>query len=151
MPWKVIFCAMPGTRFSLASLARPWHSPLRGGMDGGKCCRHATIVAAGIIVELMRRNMKPNNITLTNRVTMSIKLKKEVEQRLLGSIQRYCAANLDEEVGELKAKLLLDYCLREIGPSVYNQAILDAQAAMQDKIAEVETVCYETEFAYWKK
>ena len=82
---------------------------------------------------------------------MSIKLSKEVEQRLLASIQRYCGENMDEEVGELKAKLLLDFCLREIGPSVYNQAILDAQGAMQDKIAEIETVCYETEFAYWKK
>ena len=82
---------------------------------------------------------------------MSIKLSKEVEQRLLASIQRYCAQQMDEEVGELKAKLLLDFCLREIGPSVYNQAILDAQAAMQDKIAEIDASCYETEFGYWKK
>ena len=84
-------------------------------------------------------------------VIMSIKLSKEVEQRLLASIQRYSGENMDEEFGELKAKLLLDFCLREIGPSVYNQAILDAQGAMTDKIAEIDTVCYETEFAYWKK
>lgn len=82
---------------------------------------------------------------------MAIKLKQETERRLLTSIQRYCAANMDEEVGELKAKLLLDFCLREIGPTIYNQAVLDAQAAMQDKIAEIETVCYETEFSYWQK
>jgi uncharacterized protein (DUF2164 family) len=82
---------------------------------------------------------------------MAIKLNQEVEKRLLGSIQRYCAENMDEEVGELKARLLLDFCLREIGPTVYNQAVADAQAAMHDKIAEVETVCYESEFAYWKK
>ncbi|HJV01051.1 MAG TPA: DUF2164 domain-containing protein [Burkholderiaceae bacterium] len=82
---------------------------------------------------------------------MTIKLNKDVEQRLLASIQRYCAENMDEEVGELKARLLLDYCLREIGPSVYNQAILDAQSAMQERIADIETVCYQTEFSYWKK
>ncbi|MFC0166782.1 DUF2164 domain-containing protein [Pseudoduganella danionis] len=82
---------------------------------------------------------------------MAIKLDKDAEQRLIGSIQRYCAEHLDEEVGELKARLLLDFCLREIGPSVYNQAILDAQAAMQDRIAELQTECYETEFSYWKK
>ncbi len=82
---------------------------------------------------------------------MTIKLNKDVEQRLLASIQRYCAENMDEEVGELKARLLLDYCLREIGPSVYNQAILDAQSALQERIADIETVCYETEFSYWKK
>jgi len=82
---------------------------------------------------------------------MAIKLDKDVEQRLIGSIQRYCAEHLDEEVGDLKARLLLDFCLREIGPSVYNQAIVDAQAAMQDRIAELQTECYETEFSYWKK
>ena len=82
---------------------------------------------------------------------MAIKLDKDVEQRLIGSIQRYCAEHLDEEVGDLKARLLLDFCLREIGPSVYNQAIVDAQAAMQDRIAELQSECYETEFSYWKK
>lgn len=82
---------------------------------------------------------------------MSIKLKPDVERRLVASIQRYCADNLDDEMGELKAKLLLDFCVREIGPSVYNQAVLDAQAAMHDKVAEIDTVCYQAEFGYWKK
>jgi uncharacterized protein (DUF2164 family) len=82
---------------------------------------------------------------------MSIKLSKEVEERLLGSIQRYAKENLDEEMGTLKARLLLDFCVREIGPSVYNQAIQDAQAAMQEKVAELDTSCYEREFEYWQK
>jgi uncharacterized protein (DUF2164 family) len=82
---------------------------------------------------------------------MAIKLNKDTEERLLTSLQRYCAQNFDEEIGGLKARLLLDFCLREIGPSVYNQAVQDAQAAMHEKIAEVETNCYETEFAYWGK
>jgi uncharacterized protein (DUF2164 family) len=82
---------------------------------------------------------------------MGIKLSKEVEERLLGSIQRYAKENLDEEMGTLKARLLLDFCVREIGPSVYNQAIQDAQAAMQEKVAELDTSCYEREFEYWQK
>jgi uncharacterized protein (DUF2164 family) len=82
---------------------------------------------------------------------MGIKLSKEVEERLLGSIQRYAKENLDEEMGTLKVRLLLDFCVREIGPSVYNQAIQDAQAAMQEKVAELDTSCYEREFEYWQK
>lgn len=82
---------------------------------------------------------------------MAITLQQDVEQRLLASIQRYCAEHMDQQVGTLKAKLLLDFCLREIGPSVYNQAIVDAQQEMQQKIAEIDATCYETEFAYWKK
>lgn len=82
---------------------------------------------------------------------MAIKLSKDTEERLLTSLQRYCANNFDEEIGNLKARLLLDFCLREIGPSIYNQAVQDAQAVMQEKIAELDTNCYETEFAYWQK
>lgn len=82
---------------------------------------------------------------------MAIKLNKDTEERLLASLQRYCAENFEEAIGNLKARMFLDFCLREIGPSIYNQAVQDAQAAMQEKIAEVETNCYETEFAYWQK
>lgn len=82
---------------------------------------------------------------------MSIKLDKEVEDRLIGSIQRYVGENMEESIGELKARLFLDFCLKEIGASVYNQAIRDAQSYMQDKTAEMDGNCYETEFAYWNK
>jgi len=82
---------------------------------------------------------------------MPIKLAKDVEDRLLASLQRYCANNFDEEIGNLKAQLLLDFCVREIGPSIYNQAVQDAQKVMMEKVAELETNCYETEFAYWQK
>jgi uncharacterized protein (DUF2164 family) len=38
-----------------------------------------------------------------------------------------------------------------LGPSIYNQAIADAQSAMQDKVAELDVTCYEAEFSYWNK
>ena len=82
---------------------------------------------------------------------MTIKLSEEIRQRLIGSIQRYCAEHMDEPVGDLKAALLLDFCVREIGPSIYNQAILDAQSHLQDKVAEMDGDCHEAEFAYWRK
>lgn len=47
--------------------------------------------------------------------------------------------------------LLLDYFLREIGPSVYNQAIADAQAYLEDRVADLSGACYETEFNFWKR
>jgi len=82
---------------------------------------------------------------------MPIKLNKDVEQRLSGSIQRYFSENMEEEIGDLGAKMLLDFFVKEIGPSVYNQAILDAQAVIQDKVAEIDGICYEPEFEYWRK
>ena len=41
---------------------------------------------------------------------MTIKLSAETEERLIGSIRRYFDVNMDESIGELKARLLLDYC-----------------------------------------
>jgi uncharacterized protein (DUF2164 family) len=82
---------------------------------------------------------------------MTIKLTAETEERLIASLQRYFDVNMDDSLGDLKARLLLDFCVKEMGPSIYNQAILDAQSAMQDKVAELDVNCYEAEFAYWSK
>ena len=82
---------------------------------------------------------------------MTIKLSKEVEDRLRVSIRRYFAENMDGQIGELSATLLLDFCVREIGPSIYNQAIVDAQDYIQERAADMDGFCHEDEFDYWKK
>jgi len=51
----------------------------------------------------------------------------------------------DQEIGDLKAKLLLDFVLREIGPAIYNQAVSDAQAFMSEMVAELDGTCFEPE------
>ena len=82
---------------------------------------------------------------------MPITLAPETRKRLLASIKRYAAENLDEEMGDLKASLLLDYCIKEIGPSIYNQAIADAQAYFTGRVADLEGVCHEPEFGFWPR
>lgn len=82
---------------------------------------------------------------------MDIKLPKDTEQKLAHSIQRYLEENLDTEIGELKAQLFLKFCLEEVGACVYNQAIADAQRYFQDRAADLENVCFATEFGYWTK
>ena len=59
---------------------------------------------------------------------MTIRIARETEQRMIASIKRYFEDNSDDDIGDLTASLLLDFVLREIGPSIYNQAIGDAQA-----------------------
>ena len=82
---------------------------------------------------------------------MAIELSKDVEQALIASIKRYFEEHMDEEVGDLKASMLLDFCLREVGPSIYNQAIADAQTYMQDRVSDLDGACYKPEFGYWKR
>lgn len=82
---------------------------------------------------------------------MTIKLEAETERYLLTSIKRFFAEELDEEIGDLKAMSVLDYFTREVAPSIYNQAIADAQAFFQDKVSDLGGVQYAAEFDYWKK
>ena len=70
---------------------------------------------------------------------------------MIASIKRFFAESLDDDIGDLKAARVLEFCVREIGPSIYNQAIADAQAYMQEKTADLGGSRYEAEFDYWKK
>lgn len=82
---------------------------------------------------------------------MTIELQKEKHDRLILSCKQYVAEHLDQDIGDLKASLLLDFILKEIGPVIYNGAIADAQARMQEMVAELDGTCYEPEFTYWKR
>jgi uncharacterized protein (DUF2164 family) len=80
---------------------------------------------------------------------MAVALAPDAKKQAIASIQRYFREEWDQDVGDLKADLLLDYILREIGPSIYNGAIGDAQAYLRDRLADLEATCYEKEFGYW--
>jgi uncharacterized protein (DUF2164 family) len=80
---------------------------------------------------------------------MAITLTPDTTDQLRASIKRFAAEHLDLDIGDLKTDLILDYCLREIGPSIYNQAITDARAYFQSRVEDLEGVCYEKELTYW--
>jgi len=64
---------------------------------------------------------------------MAIKLADDTARRLISSIK------------------MLDFFLEEIGPSIYNKAIADAQAHTHDRVGDLDGVCYEPEYGYWKR
>lgn len=80
---------------------------------------------------------------------MAITLPPETRTQLIASLGKYAAENLDEEIGDLKAALLLDFCLAEVGAVVYNRAIADAQAYFQERTTDLDGVCHQPEFTYW--
>ena len=82
---------------------------------------------------------------------MAIKLQKETERYLVGSVKRFFSERMESEIGNLKASLVLEFCVREIGPSIYNQAIADAQEYFQDKASDLGGSNFEPEFDYWKQ
>ena len=85
------------------------------------------------------------------RQNATITIPDNAKKQALASLKRYVSENLEQEIGDLKADLLLDYVLREIGPTIYNQAIADAKAFFQERTADLDAVCYQKEFSYWPR
>jgi len=80
---------------------------------------------------------------------VAINISQDNQKQLIASIKRYFEEYMEDEIGDLKADLLLDYFLKEIGPMVYNQAIADAAAFFRERAADLDASCYEVEFGYW--
>ncbi len=82
---------------------------------------------------------------------MAVTLPPEARKQALASLRRFCTEDLELEVSDLQVIGLLDFVLKEVGPSVYNGAISDAQAFLRDRLADLEATCSEPEFPYWPK
>ncbi|MBL8204817.1 MAG: DUF2164 domain-containing protein [Blastocatellia bacterium] len=82
---------------------------------------------------------------------MTFELSKEAKQTALESLQKYFAENMDEPLGNLAGGALLNFILEEIGPSLYNKGVADAQERMQARISELDYEVQADEFPYWRK
>jgi uncharacterized protein (DUF2164 family) len=82
---------------------------------------------------------------------MTVTLPDTASKQAIASIRRYFEEVLEQDIGDLKAQLFLEFVLKEIGPSIYNSAIDDAQAYMRDRVADLEDVSHKEEFVYWPK
>ena len=82
---------------------------------------------------------------------MAIELSPEAKRQAIASIERYFAEHLDEKIGNVAAGGLLGFFMEEIGPSIYNQAVADAQERLQARVTELDIEVHEEEFGYWRK
>ena len=82
---------------------------------------------------------------------MTTELSKQTRAEAINSIQHYFRENMPEPLGNLAASLLLDFFLEELGPLVYNQAIVQAQARMLTYVSDLNGELYADEFQYWPR
>lgn len=82
---------------------------------------------------------------------MPIELQKEDRKQVIASIQRYFKENMSEQIGNITADALLGFFLEEIGPLVYNRAVLDVQANLERRVQELDIDIHEDPFQYWPK
>lgn len=74
-----------------------------------------------------------------------IKLSRERRTKLIAAIKTYYQEHHEEGIGDLKAGMLLDFFVSELGPAVYNQAIRDAQVFLQQRIEDLDVEYFEEE------
>ncbi len=86
---------------------------------------------------------------MPSRDRSPIQLSDDARKQAIASIKQYFDAELDQDIGDLKAALVLDYFLTEIGPVVYNGAIADAKAFFDERAADLSALCSRDEFPFW--
>lgn len=82
---------------------------------------------------------------------MTIELSREARAQAILSIERYFAENMEQRIGNIAAGALLSFFLEEIGPSIYNKAVAEAQEKLQARVSELDIELHEDEFDYWRR
>ena len=86
---------------------------------------------------------------MRNKAVISIP--DDARKLAVASIRRYFTENMEEEIGDLTAELLLDFVIAELGPSIYNQAVTDAKDVIEEAAIDMTSVLDRAEFPYWVK
>jgi uncharacterized protein (DUF2164 family) len=71
----------------------------------------------------------------------NLTLDENARKGAIASVRAYFDENMDEPIGDLKAGLLLDWFVAELGPAIYNQAIGEAQSYLEERVADLPAIC----------
>lgn len=82
---------------------------------------------------------------------MSLTLSDADRQAAIASLRRYADQELEAPLGDLRAGLLLDFVLDELGPSIYNRALADAQRELAARLADLDIELGKEEFPVWRR
>ncbi len=66
-----------------------------------------------------------------------IEIDKQKYEILLEQLKVYFADEMDQQLGDLKARLMLDFILESVGPVVYNKAVADMQKFLYERIDDL--------------
>lgn len=82
---------------------------------------------------------------------MKINLTKYQKENAVRSIQRFFEQDIEVEIGELQATLVLEFFAKELAPFAYNQGVDDAKHFLQTRAEDLSATCYEEPLSYWNK
>ncbi len=75
----------------------------------------------------------------------AIEFSKDEKAVIVGKIQRYFSAELNQDIGQFDAEFLLDFFSEDIGSYYYNQGLHDAQAVVSSSLENINDALYEIE------
>lgn len=76
-----------------------------------------------------------------------IEFSKEERVAITAKLRDYFARELDQELGQLPAEMLLDFIAKDIGGAFYNRGVHDAQQLVQQKAEDIVEALYALERA----
>ena len=68
----------------------------------------------------------------------AVELAEDKKLHLISKIKEYLAREHDLELGGFEAEALFEMIAEEIGPPIYNQALTDAQAILNDRLEMIQ-------------
>lgn len=66
-----------------------------------------------------------------------MKFSKDEMDSAVSKIKKYFINELDQEIGGFEAEFLIDFFVKEIGSSIYNQGLADAHSLFIEKSEEL--------------
>ena len=82
---------------------------------------------------------------------MAIELTAQETQEAIHSLKKYFSTELEQELSDLRARLLLDYLLKEFAPLGYNLGVKHAENFFRSKVEDLPATCFEPALTYWQK
>lgn len=70
-------------------------------------------------------------------MSKKIELSKEKREKMISDIKNYFLNERDEDIGDLAARLILDFFMEKLALEVYNQGVYDSYKYMSDKIEDL--------------
>ena len=79
-----------------------------------------------------------------------LELTPQERDQAIHSLKRFFSEAMDEELSELRARLLLEYIAQELLPIGYNRGVQDAEEFFRKRLEDLPATCFEPAFTYWQ-
>ncbi len=82
---------------------------------------------------------------------MAIDLTKQEIAEIIPSLQKLFREELEQDMSEMRAGIVLSYFMKEIAPFAYNRGVKDAESYFRLKVEDLPGTCFEEGLTYWVK